>query len=195
MSPLNPTPVDDTRWVSRRYTISGTPSTPDEVTIHTLDCPPATHQDNEPTESKGTILLIHGYPQTSYQFRHVINPLSTAGYRVIAPDYRGAGHSSKPHNPTGYHKVTMAADLHTLVRDHLGIKEPVHVVGHDIGGMIAHAYAARFPEDTASVIWGECPLPGTGAYERGKNGAEVWHFTFHWQGDLPEALTVGRERL
>lgn len=138
----SPRKIDDARWISQRATLEGTPSWVDEVTIHYIDC-------HAPAESKGTILLIHGFPETSYQFRHVITPLSDAGYRVIAPDYRGAGHSSHPRD--GYTKVVMAGDIHTLLTKHLGITEPVHVVGHDIGGMIAHAYAASFPKDSRSV--------------------------------------------
>jgi pimeloyl-ACP methyl ester carboxylesterase len=112
--------------------------------------------------SKGVILLIHGFPQTSFQFRHVIKPLAEAGYRVLAPDYRGAGRSSKP--LTGFTKFTMAHDLVRLL-DALGIDEKVHVVGQDIGGMIAFAMAARHPSRVASVNWGECPLPGTSVHE------------------------------
>lgn len=176
---------------SHRYLIAGKPSTPSEVSIHTLiSRPPPTH-----SAPLGTILLIHGFPQTSHQFRHVIAPLSAAGYTVVAPDYRGAGLSSKPR--TGYDKASMAADLHALVTQHLGIRGPVHVVGHDIGGMVAHAYAARYAADTASVVWGECPLPGTGGYEaclREEMHGGVWHFAFHWQADVPEMLVAGRER-
>lgn len=182
---------DTSRWTSARAQISGKPSTPTEVTIHYIACPPPKH-----TKSKGTILLIHGYPETSYQFRHVITPLSDAGYHVVAPDYRGAGHSSHPRD--GYEKVQMATDLHDLLKNHLGINDKIHVVGHDIGAMVAHAFAARFSDDTASVTWGECPLPGTTAYDRfvrEETQGGVWHFVFHWQMDLPEALTHGRERL
>lgn len=188
MASLHRQPIDDQRWISARATLSGTVSWPDDVTLHYIDCPPPPH-----TTAKGTILLIHGFPETSYQFRHVITPLSDAGYRVIAPDYRGAGHSSHPRD--GYTKSVMAADIHTLLTRHLAITQPVHVVGHDIGGMIAHAYASRFASDTASVSWGECPLPGTDAYEKFKHAPGVWHFTFHWQLDLPEALVAGRERI
>lgn len=133
---------DDSKWITSRAYIAGTRSWCDEITINYIDCPAVGDQ-------KGTILLIHGFPQTSYQFRHVITPLSQAGYRIIAPDYRGAGHSSHPRD--GYEKSIMATDLHTLVVDHLKITEPVHLVGHDIGGMVAHAYAAWFPKDSRSV--------------------------------------------
>lgn len=144
MPTFSPRTIDDTRWQASRATLSGTRSWQNEVTIAYIDCPAP-----KSPGYKGTILLIHGFPETSYQFRHVITPLSDAGYRVIAPDYRGAGHSSHPRG--GYTKSVMAADLHTLLIEHLKIMEPVHVVGHDIGGMIAHAYAANFPRDTRSV--------------------------------------------
>jgi len=156
--------------------------------IHYITCPPPPS-----VAYKGTILLIHGFPQTCYQFRRVITPLSDAGYCIIAPDYRGAGESSKPW--TGYTKDIMARDLYRLVTEHEGVKEKVHVVGHDIGGMVAHAYAAQYPDQTASVCWGECPLPGTNTYDNAKNTMIMWHFTFHSVPDLPEALVAGREHI
>jgi len=77
-----------------------------------------------------------------------------------------------------------------------GITSKIHVVGQDIGGMIAHAYAARHPEHTRSVMWGECPLPGSTPYESGfKTSPGMWHFTFQQQLDLPELLTQGREKI
>jgi pimeloyl-ACP methyl ester carboxylesterase len=88
----------------------------------------------------------------------------------------------------------MAEDLHILIQDHLGIKEKIHVVGHDIGGMIAYAYASRYPNDVASVVWGECPLPGTSCYENLKGSPAVFHFVFHQVPDLPEFLIAGKER-
>jgi pimeloyl-ACP methyl ester carboxylesterase len=173
-------------WLSRIGTI--TTSTGESIRLNYIDSASSTS-----VESKGVILLIHGFPQTSYQFRHVITPLSNAGYRVIAPDYRGAGQSAKP--KSGYEKSQMAEDLHLLLHDHLAIKDKVHVVGHDIGGMIAYAYASRFPENVASLIWGECPLPGTSTYDSIMGSPDVFHFIFHRVLDLPEALIAGRERI
>jgi pimeloyl-ACP methyl ester carboxylesterase len=175
--------IDSSRWRQRIATITTTSK--EQIRLNYIICPPS-------TELKGTILLIHGFPQTSYQFRHVITPLANAGYQVIAPDYRGAGQSSKPQN--GYEKTQMAEDLHILVQDHLGIKDKIHVVGHDIGGMIAFAYVSRYPDDVASVIWGECPLPGTTTYEQVKGSPDVFHFVFHRVPDLPEFLIAGKER-
>ena len=89
----------------------------------------------------------------------------------------------------------MAADMLALLDD-LNIKEPVHVLGHDIGGMIAFALASRHPSRVRSVCWGECPLPGTSAYKKSKtsDAVQFFHFIFHSVADLPEALVAGRER-
>lgn len=87
------------------------------------------HVDVHPSSSSAngrSIILIHGYPQTWYSWRHVIQPLADAGYRVVAVDYRGAGDSSHPEG--GYDKMTMAKDVHTLYHEKLGIQKAV-VVG------------------------------------------------------------------
>ena len=67
----------------------------------------------------------------------MIQPIAEAGYRVVAPDYRGAGHSSRP--LAGYDKRTMAADIRALLRSELAIAGPVVLIGHDIGLMVAYA--------------------------------------------------------
>ncbi|CAL5867606.1 uncharacterized protein PFLUO_LOCUS1825 [Penicillium psychrofluorescens] len=90
----------------------------------------------------------------------------------------------------------MARDLFTLVYDHLGIASEIHLVGHDIGGMIAHAYVSLYPQHVASVIWGECPLPGTSSYEANKRMPEQFHFLFHCApDDLAPSLVSGREKM
>jgi pimeloyl-ACP methyl ester carboxylesterase len=108
MASLNLRHIDDQRWKH------GFAFVDDErqVRIHYIDCPARGPE-------KGSLLLIHGYPNTSYQWRHVVTPIADAGYRVIAPDYRGAGASSHPRG--GYDKVTVAEDLYKVVHDHLGI--------------------------------------------------------------------------
>lgn len=166
-----------------------------EIRMYYVDAiPPSTQQ------SKGTILLIHGFPETSYQFRDVIRPLAQAGYRVIAPDKTGHGFSSKPlgktHQQDLFTKKSIADDIHKLITEHIGIKNKIHVVGHDIGGLVAHAYACQFPDNVASVSWGECPLPGSTLYETEKHSQQLWHFDF--QSHNPEiavALVQGKERM
>jgi pimeloyl-ACP methyl ester carboxylesterase len=156
-----------------------------------------------------TLVLLHGFPQTSWQWRHVIMPFAEAGYRVIAPDYRGAGHSSRPRSDPGvpadlradgplprggYSKWELAEDIHLLLHGHLGLTEPAFVFGLDIGSMVATAYAFRFRDHTRALGFGEASQPGTDFYERVKSSPTEWHFAFHQVLDLPEALVSGRER-
>ena len=145
-----------------------------------------------------TIVLLHGYPQTWHEWRHVIPVFAQQGFRVIAPDYRGAGGSSKP--PSGYDKRSMAADIEQLLRVHLQVKTPVVLVGHDIGMMVAYAFASSYPKAVERVVLMEAPLPGTLVYDatvastRLRNQT-MWHFFFHTaQDNLAELLTAGRER-
>ncbi|MBX6689229.1 alpha/beta hydrolase [Pseudomonas sp. USTB-Z] len=137
------------------------------------------------------VLLIHGYPETAIAWRHLVGPLVHAAYRVIAPDIRGAGGSSRP--LTGYDKVQLAQDCLLVLKD-AGVSNPVCVVGHDIGLMIAYAFARRFRESTRALVVMDAPLPGTEAFDQiSLNSQRVWHFHFHQAPDIPEALTAGRE--
>ncbi|KAI7210204.1 hypothetical protein KC333_g8341 [Hortaea werneckii] len=156
------------------------------------------YRDHPPilgSSPQGTIVLIHGFPQTSFQFRHVLPLLAAKGFRCIAPNYRGAGNSSKPYG--SFDKATMAQDILQLL-DVLGITERIHLLGHDIGGMVAFAFAHQYPERLKSVCWGECPLPGTQTYYRDKQDlqrqVQQFHFIFHQVPDLPETLVKGNER-
>lgn len=130
---VSPNGPDATRWTHHR-----TPVAPDVdpldaggeygIRIHYVSCKPPSG-----TKQLGVILLIHGFPQTWYQFRHVITPLSDAGYHVIAPDYRGAGDSTKPAQAEAvFTKDVMSRDLYVLLTEKMGIKEKIHVVGHDM---------------------------------------------------------------
>jgi len=86
------------------------------------------------------VVLLHGYAQTSHMWNPLM-PLLATNHTVIVPDLRGAGDSSKPES--GYDKKNMAVDIHELITS-LGFNR-VSVVGHDIGLMVAYAYAAQFP--------------------------------------------------
>jgi pimeloyl-ACP methyl ester carboxylesterase len=136
--------------------------------------------------------LIHGAPQTGHAWRKVVPILVAAGYQVVVPDYRGAGASTKPRD--GYDKWTMAGDLHDLVRNELGIDGPISIVGHDLGSMVAFAYALRYRDDVVSLTTMEAPLPGTNYYEQRKVAKSAWHFDFHAHPDIAVYLTHGRER-
>ena len=145
-------------------------------------------------EGERVIVLVHGYPETAYAWRRVVPLLVRAGLRVVVPDYRGAGGSSKPSG--GYDKHTMAGDLHALLYGHLGLTQPVTMVGHDIGMMVAYAYARCFPKQIERLVVMEAPLPGTDAYQTALGDTDrLWHFQFHRAPDIPELLTAGREQL
>jgi pimeloyl-ACP methyl ester carboxylesterase len=146
------------------------------------------------TAGKGerAIVLLHGFPQTWWQWRAIIPGLVAAGFRVIAPDYRGAGHSWRPAG--GYDKQTMAGDIQRLLREHLQIEGPVVLVGHDIGLMVAHAYAQRYRGEVSHLVVVDAPLPGTAVFDRLRSDPRVWHFAFHGARDAAEMLVTGRER-
>jgi pimeloyl-ACP methyl ester carboxylesterase len=138
------------------------------------------------------VVLLHGFPQTWWEWRHLIPALVADGFRVVAPDYRGAGHSWRP--PGGYDKQTMASDIHRLLRQHLRVHGPVVLVGHDIGLMVAYAYAQAYREEVSHLVVVDAPLPGTAIFDRLRNDPRVWHFAFHGARDVAEMLVAGRER-
>jgi pimeloyl-ACP methyl ester carboxylesterase len=111
-----------------------------------------------------TMVLLHGFPQTWREWRLVIPALTKRGFRVVAPDYRGAGQSWRP--PAGYDKQTMAEDIHKLLTTHLGIDDPVVMVGHDIGLMVAYAYAQAHPGRVSHLVVADASLPGTAVFDR-----------------------------
>jgi pimeloyl-ACP methyl ester carboxylesterase len=139
-----------------------------------------------------TIVLLHGFPQTWWEWRSVIPELVGAGFRVVALDYRGAGHSGRPAG--GYDKATMARDVHRLLRDHLGFTEPVALAGHDIGLMVAYSYARQYRDEVSHLAVIDAPLPGTAVFDRLSSDPRVWQFAFHAVRDIPEMLIAGRER-
>jgi pimeloyl-ACP methyl ester carboxylesterase len=134
------------------------------------------------------VVLLHGYTQTSHMWIPVM-PLLTTSHTVIAPDLRGAGGSER--TPGGYDKKTMAKDIRGLVHQ-LGY-EHVRVVGHDIGLMVAYAYAAQYPSEVSKVVLMDAFLPGVGDWKDVWLLRDLWHF--HFYGETPLALVKGRERI
>jgi pimeloyl-ACP methyl ester carboxylesterase len=112
-------------------------------------------------------------------------------YTVIVPDLRGAGDSDKP--AIGYDKRTLAEDIYQLVGQ-LGYQR-IFLVGHDIGLMVAYAYAAGHPADVRRLALLDAPIPGTKVFEEIEHSPRVWHFAFHNVPNLPESLVAGRERI
>jgi len=87
----------------------------------------------------------------------------------------------------------MATDIHSLLRRHLRVERPVIMVGHDIGLMVAYAYAEMFREDVSHLVVVDAPLPGTAVFDQILTDPRVWHFAFHGTRDVPEMLVAGRE--
>ena len=143
-------------------------------------------------EGDRTVVLLHGFPQTWWEWHQVIPDLVRAGFRVLALDYRGAGYSSRPQG--GYDKRTIAGDIHQLLKQHLHIDTPIVLIGHDIGLMVAYAYAQAYRDDVSHLVVVDAPLPGTTVFDRIRADPRVWHFAFHGVRDVPEMLVAGRER-
>jgi pimeloyl-ACP methyl ester carboxylesterase len=143
-------------------------------------------------EGPRTVLLLHGFPQTGHEWRAVTPALVAGGFRVVAPDYRGAGHSSRP--PAGYDKWTLAGDVHALLRKVLHVEGPFVAVGHDVGAMIALAAAFRFRDEVSRLVLIDAPLQGTETMEGMRGDPRGWHVGFHGARDIAELLVQGRER-
>jgi pimeloyl-ACP methyl ester carboxylesterase len=134
------------------------------------------------------VVLLHGYAETSHMWLPLIEKLS-GKHTVIAPDLRGFGESSAP--PDGYTKAAMAQDIHALVKS-LNY-DRIRLVGHDIGLMVAYAYAAQYPDEVDRLVLMEAFLPGVGDWNGVFLLRDLWHF--HFYGKTPLALVTGRERI
>jgi pimeloyl-ACP methyl ester carboxylesterase len=135
------------------------------------------------------VILLHGFAETSRMWRPII-PLLAERFTVIAADLPGIGDSSIPTDNAEINKITSARRIHALVRS-LGI-EKAKVVGHDIGLMVAYAYATQFPNETEKLAVMDAFLPGVPGWEAIYNAPNIWHFRFN--GEYPEKLVQGRER-
>lgn len=127
------------------------------------------------------LLLVHGFGQNWYMWNRLLPELSKH-FTVIAPDMRGVGESAK--TAAGYDKKNMAVDMHELMKK-LGYQH-INLAGHDIGLMVAYAYAAQFPGDVKKLALMDALLPGIEpVWSQVK--AQAWWFGFFAQphaGDL-----------
>src|ERR1700677_4567234 len=141
------------------------------------------------TAGHGTaLILLHGYAETSRMWKPII-PVLAERFTVIAPDLPGIGDSDIPAD--GLDMKSAAIRIHHLARS-LGV-EQAEVVGHDIGLMVAYAYAAQYPLEVSKLVLMDAFLPGVAGWESIYNNPAIWHFRFN--GPTPEALVRGRERI
>ncbi|MFE1600040.1 alpha/beta fold hydrolase [Methylobacterium sp. ID0610] len=134
-------------------------------------------------------LLLHGFPEFWYGWRHQIAPLAAAGLRVVAPDQRGYAGSDKPSDLGAYHLDELAADVVALA-DAFG-RERIRVVGHDWGGLVAWRAAAQYPERIDRVAILNAPHPDVFldyAKRHPSQGLRSFYVGFFQLPWLPEAI-------
>jgi pimeloyl-ACP methyl ester carboxylesterase len=134
------------------------------------------------------VVLLHGYAENSDSWAPLAADL-VKDHTVIVPDLRGIGRSSKPEG--GYDKKTQATDIRAVVTA-LGY-DRTFVVAHDIGNMVAYAYAATYPDKVEKLVVMDAPIPGIEPWNQILLNPGVWHFNFH--GPDAERLVAGRERI
>jgi len=134
------------------------------------------------------VILIHGFPMDWYAYRKVM-PILSKKFTVIAVDLRGVG-GSKP-TTDGYESTNMATDIYQLTQQ-LKLAN-VYVVGHDIGAMVAYAYARLYPTSTRGAMMLDVPLPGLEPWDQAVDN--LWHIGFHQTPGLPEKLVAGRQAI
>jgi pimeloyl-ACP methyl ester carboxylesterase len=134
------------------------------------------------------VVLLHGFPQDWYEFHQIMPRLATK-FTVIAVDLRGVGGSAAPLD--GYDAAHLAEDVHQLAQQ-LRLERP-YIASHDIGGMVAYAYARLYPTYVRGVMILDVPLPGIEPWDEAKANPVLWHIGFHQTPDLPEKLIAGRQ--
>jgi pimeloyl-ACP methyl ester carboxylesterase len=134
------------------------------------------------------VVLIHGFGDTGEMWGPLAARLARS-HTVIVPDLRGMGRSSRAE--VGYDKKSQAGDIRAVV-EKLG-QDRTAVVGHDIGTMVAYAYAARYPAKVSKLVVMDAPVPGVAPWDQIVLTPALWHFNFG--GENAERLVAGRERI
>ncbi len=146
------------------------------------------------TAGSGTpVILLPGWPETAEAYSTIFPPLAKR-HRVFALDPPGLGESEPAVG--GYDTASIAKELAAAVQT--ATSERFHLVGHDVGGWIAYAWAAQMPEQVMSLTLLDTAIPGTGEPQTlplpVDLNVKLWQFSFNSLPDLPEVLTAGRER-
>jgi pimeloyl-ACP methyl ester carboxylesterase len=135
------------------------------------------------------VLLLHGFPESSAGWRHQIGPLAAAGFRVVAPDQRGIGLSSKPEGSAAYRLDILAGDIVAIIRA-LG-RERAQVVGHDWGGVVTWALAMHHADVVERVAILDAPHPDVFAAwlrDHFSQKLKSWYMAFFQLPWLPEFM-------
>jgi pimeloyl-ACP methyl ester carboxylesterase len=134
------------------------------------------------------VVMLHGFGDTGDMWAPLAADLAK-DHTVVVPDLRGLGLSSIPEG--GYDKKTQAGDVRGVLAA-LGIENAV-IIGHDIGTMVAFAYASRYPQLTDQLVVMDAPVPGIPPWNDIVRSPMLWHFDFG--GPDAERLVAGRERI
>ena len=164
------------------------PSLPPTFVPQTVSTPEGAEIFVRSGGSGPVVVLLHGYAETSDSWAPLAADLMKS-YTVVVPDLRGIGRSSHP--PGGYDKKTQAADIRSVVVA-LG-HDRISLVSHDIGIMVAYAYAARYPDKVERLVVMDAPIPGIAPWDEIVRNPSLWHFSF--DGPDAERLVAGRERI
>jgi pimeloyl-ACP methyl ester carboxylesterase/uncharacterized RmlC-like cupin family protein len=164
------------------------PSLPSSFQAKTIHSPEGADIFVRSGGSGPVVVLIHGYAENSDSWAPLAGDLMK-DHTVVVPDLRGIGRSSKPAG--GYDKKTQAKDIRAVVTS-LGYDKTL-VVAHDIGNMVAYAYAATYPDKVERLVVMDAPIPGIDPWSEILQSPGVWHFNFH--GPDAERLVAGRERI
>jgi pimeloyl-ACP methyl ester carboxylesterase len=136
------------------------------------------------------VLLLHGFADTGEMWTP-LTPLLTSRYRVIVPDLPGLGRSRPAPANARYDMASVARSIHALMLM-LNVRREA-VISHDIGLMLAYAYAAQYRSDVTKLVLIDAPVPGLGPWQQTLLMPGVWHF--HFNGKYAEELVAGRERI
>jgi pimeloyl-ACP methyl ester carboxylesterase len=139
--------------------------------------------------SGDVVLLLHGWPQTWFEWSEIMPDLA-GRYRVVAMDLPGLGDSDAA---PSYDKKTIAQHVHAALLS-LNMRS-IYLVGHDMGGIVAYAYARQFPDDVKALAIVDTPIPGLTGWRELQSQSPRWHWLFHGVPELPEALVTGKERI
>jgi pimeloyl-ACP methyl ester carboxylesterase len=148
-------------------------------------------RDEGPADA-ATVVLLHGFPETSESWRDVTPRLVSAGYRTLAPDQRGYSPRARPRRRRDYRRPELVADVIALV-DQAGV-ETFHVVGHDWGAVVAWALAIEHPDRVRTLT--SLSIPHPAAFRRaalsGRQALRSWYMAFFQLPAVPEAMLSAR---
>lgn len=183
-------PDDPPHWRHETAHVNG-------IEMHYVTVPPAASAVDHPTGNAPLVVLLHGFPEHWYAWRHQLDPLAQAGYRVVAPDLRGYNRSSQPPGVDSYRPDTLVADIRGLI-EHRGPPEAT-VVGHDWGGLLGWELAIRDPTIVSRLAVLNAPHPAAYRQALRRSPTQLLRSWYVFAAQLPwvpdRLLWAGRDQL